>query len=260
MAYAVSTPVFEGPFDLLLHLVNREEVDIHEISLSGIIEGFVAEVERMGKTDLDLSSEFLLIAAILVELKTRRLLPRPDGVEIDEDVALWEARDLLIARLLECKTFKDAARRLAALSDTAGRSVPRRCGPDERFADLTPDPLAGVTAERLRRAFLKAMTPRPVPRVDLSHVAAIKVSVTDTVEALLHDLPRAGRITFRRLTGQLADRIDVVIHFLALLELYKQSLVDLQQGETFGELVIVWVGGVLDEAALATASIDSYEG
>ena len=104
------------------------------------------------------------------------------------------------------------------------------------------------------------MTPRPVPRVDLSHVAAIKVSVTDTVEALLHDLPRAGRITFRRLTGELADRIDVVIHFLAVLELYKQSLIDLQQAETFGELLIVWVGGVLDDTAMATVAIDSYEG
>ena len=109
MAYAVTTPVFEGPFDLLLHLILQEEVDIHEVSLTRIIEAYLAELERMTELDLEVATEFLLIAATLIDLKARRLLPTRDDGELDEELALWEERDLLLARLLDCKTFKDVA-------------------------------------------------------------------------------------------------------------------------------------------------------
>ena len=142
----VQTPVFEGPFDLLLHLILREQVDIYEISLSTIVDAYLVELDRMTraktKLDLDLATEFLLIAATLVELKARRLLPGRDDVELDEELALWEGRDLLLAKLLECKTFKDAAKALTQMSDDAGRSFPRRAGLDEQFLSLTPDLLA----------------------------------------------------------------------------------------------------------------------
>jgi len=260
MAYAVSTPVFEGPFDLLLHLISNQQVDVHEISLTGIVEAYVAELEHLDDLDLDQSSEFLLIAAILIELKARRLLPRPEGVDIDDELALWEERDLLLARLLECKTFKDAAGSLAALAETAALSWPRRVGPDDRFAGLVPDLLAGINPERLKRAFLRATAPRPVQVVDLSHVTPIRLSVADAVLELCHELPRLGCVTFRRLTADLVERVDIVVHFLAVLELYKQGLVELDQLATFADLRITWTGAAPAAAGMAMAGADLYEG
>ena len=260
MAYAVSTPVFEGPFDLLLHLISNQQVDVHEVSLSAIVEAYVAELEHL-RLDLDQSSEFLLIAAILIELKAKRLLPRPEGVDLDDELALWEERDLLLARLLECKTFKDAAGSLAALAETAALSWPRRVGPDERFAGLVPDLLAGVNPERLKRAFERATAPKPTPVVDLSHVTPIRISVADAVLELCHELPRIGRVTFRRLTADLVERVDIVVHFLAVLELYKQGLIELDQAATFADLSITWAGATPVVAAdMAMAGADAYEG
>jgi segregation and condensation protein A len=260
----VQTPVFEGPFDLLLHLILREQVDIYEISLVTIVDAYLAELDRMtkadAKLDLDVATEFLLIAATLIELKARRLLPGRDDIELDEELALWEQRDVLLARLLECKTFKDAARVLTQLSDDAGRSFPRRAGLDERFLDLTPDLLANVKPNDLKAAFLRAMAPKPVPRVDLFHVTNIRASVTDAVAELLDELPRAKRITFRRLTASLMDRLEIVVRFLALLELFKQGLVDIDQPSAFGEIDIVWLGDERADEDLALASIDAYDG
>ena len=144
MAFAVATPVFEGPFDLLLHLILREQVDIYEVSLSRIVDAYLDEIERLQVVDLDIATEFLLIAATLVELKARRLLPGRDDIDLDDELALWEERDLLLARLLECKTFKDVAGVFSRLADDADRSFPRTAGPDERFDELMPDLLEGV--------------------------------------------------------------------------------------------------------------------
>ncbi|HRE02264.1 MAG TPA: segregation/condensation protein A, partial [Ilumatobacteraceae bacterium] len=119
MAYDVSTPVFEGPFDLLLHLILREQVDIYEISLTRIVNAYLEEVDKLQSVDLDLATEFLLIASTLVELKARRLLPGRADVDLDDEFALWEERDLLLARLLECKTFKDVATIFGRLADEA---------------------------------------------------------------------------------------------------------------------------------------------
>jgi segregation and condensation protein A len=165
--YEVQTPVFEGPFDLLLHLILREQVDLYELRLTVIVDAYIGELERLEQMDLDRATEFLLIAATLVELKSKRLLPGDDDIDLDEELALWEERDLLLARLLECKTFKDAAVALAVLAEDAGRSFPRTVGPDERFAGLAPDLLASTTPEQLRDAFLRAVAPKPVPRVEL---------------------------------------------------------------------------------------------
>ena len=159
----VQTPVFEGPFDLLLHLILREQVDIYEISLLTIIDGYLAELDRMRQADasfdLDTATEFLLIAATLVELKARRLLPGRDDIDLDDELALWEERDLLLARLLECKTFKDASGALQRLAEVAERSYARRAGMEERYLSLTPDLMEGVTPEKVRKAYLKAITP-----------------------------------------------------------------------------------------------------
>ncbi len=255
----VSTPVYEGPFDLLLHLILREQVDIYEVSLSHIVDAYLVEIERLQHLDLDMATEFLLIAATLVELKARRLLPGRHDVDLDDELALWEERDLLLARLLECKTFKDVAGAFSRLADEADLCVGRQVGPDERFADLVPDLLEGVTGRRLHSAYLRAVTPRTVPRIDLFHVAPVRASVADALEELLDELPRVGRISFRRLTGGLVERLDVIVRFLALLELFKQGLVDLDQGERFGDIDIVWTAG-RESVAAGSIVLDEYDG
>jgi segregation and condensation protein A len=232
--------------------------------LSSVVDRYLIEIEQIQALDLDVATEFLLIAATLVELKAKRLLPGDDDIDLDEELALWEERDLLLARLLECKTFKDAALALAVLAEDAGRSYPRTAGLEERYLALAPDLLAGVTPEHLHAAFLRATAPKPVPRVELEHVAPIRASVTDAVEELLDELPRIGRISFRRLTGSLVEKLEVVIRFLAVLELFKQGLVELDQATNFGELTISWIGGDGDPSGGAwmgaLAGVDTYDG
>ncbi len=259
MGFTVSTEVFEGPFDLLLHLIVDDKVDIYEVNLSHIVDAYLAEIERMDRCDLEVATEFLLIAATLVELKCRRLLPDDPRIDLDDELALWEERDLLLARLLECKTFKDAARVLDSLAELAAKVHGRSVGPDERFDQVTPDPMAMVTPEKLRRAFLRAATAKPTPEVSLAHVANISVTVSATIENLCGELPALGPVSFRRLTRFATERIEVVVHFLAVLELYKQGFVELDQHETFGDIIVEWVGSA-DDAALAVVGADRYEG
>lgn len=258
MAVDVSTPVFEGPFDLLLHLILKEQVDIYEVDLARIVDAYLHEIEAMQSLDLDVATEFLLIAATLVELKARRLLPGREDVDLDEELALWEERDLLLARLLECKTFKDVGRVFGSLADEADRSFARAVGPDERFAELMPDLLEGVRPKHVHSAYVRATTPKPEPKVDLFHVGVIKANVADALAELVDELPRVRRITFRRLTSDLVDRIEIIVRFLALLELFKQGYLEIEQSEKFGDIDIVWIG---DEAvSVGAILIDDYEG
>jgi segregation and condensation protein A len=259
MGYAVQTPVFEGPFDLLLHLILREQVDLYDITLSTIVDAYLSELSKMETLDLEVATEFLLIAATLVELKTKRLLPGDEDVDVDEDLSLWEERDLLLAKLLECKTFKDAANTLAGLHAAASRSVARTVGPDDRFWELAPDMLEGVDGDQLLAAYQRAITPRPTPTIDLFHVAPIRASVIDAVADLCVELPRRGRVSFRELTASLVDRLEVVVNFLAILELFKQGLVDLRQPVTFGDIEIVWTAHGL-VGADALEAVDAYDG
>ncbi len=267
MPYAVQTSVFEGPFDLLLHLILREQVDLYDVSLHTIIDAYLNELEHMmenvedplgGGVDLDVATEFLLIAATLIELKTRRLLPASDDGDLDDELAIWEERDLLLARLLECKTFKNAANAMRGVANDAGLSFPRTAGPEERFHELAPDLLAGLVPNDLRRAFLKAIAPKPVARIDTDHIAPIRATVTDAVVELLEELPRVGRITFRSLTDALVERLEVVVRFLAVLELFKSGHIELDQITNFGDIVILWVGEA-DDRPLELA-VDTYEG
>jgi segregation and condensation protein A len=245
--YTVSTPVFEGPFDLLLHLITKEQVDLWEVSVSAIVDAYVATLEEMrAGLDLETATEFLLIAAVLLELKTRRLLPGRDEVEPEEELALWEERDLLLARLLEAKTFKDAAASLLRQLDSAGLSFPRVAGLEERFAGLVPDLLEGVSPQRLRAAYLRAVTPAPVPTVTLDHVAPIRTSVAEAVTELAERLPRLGRATFRALVDGIDERVEVIVRFLAVLELVKQGRAEVDQAGTFAELHVWWLAEPAD--------------
>jgi len=259
MAFEVATPVYDGPFDLLLHLILKEEVDIHEVSLTRIVEAYLEEIQRMQMLDLDVATEFLLIASTLVELKTRRLLPGREDMDLDEELALWSERDLLLARLLDCKTFKDVASVFSQLTERASLSFPRRSGPDERFAELLPDMLDGVTPVRLQRAYLRVTQPKAPTSIDLFHVAPIRASVADALMEMLDTLPKLGKVTFRQITEAIYDRIEVVVRFLAILELYKQGRVKLEQSDRFGEIEVQWIAGD-DTGFEAVLQIDDYEG
>lgn len=255
MGYAVVTPVFEGPFDLLLHLIVRQEVDLWEIDLSMIVDAYLASVEDIGRLDLDVATEFLLIAATLVELKARRLLPAPEAIDLDEELARWEHRDYLLARLLECKTFQDAAQALHGRMRDAARSWPRVAGPEEPFASQSPDPLERVTLGQLAAAAQRALTPPAVSTVsaDADHVAPIRISVREAVETVLALLSASEPVAFRDLARGARNRLEVIVRFLACLELYKQGMVDLEQFEQFGDLrVRVLAPGERAEVDLAS--------
>ena len=259
VAIDVATPVYEGPFDLLLHLILREEVDIHEISLSTIVDAYLQELSRMQELDLDVATEFLLIAATLVELKARRLLPGKENVDLDDDLALWEERDMLLARLLECKTFKDVARILSRYVDDADRTYGRLAGPEEHFAAMSPDPLEGISIAKLQAGFVRAITPRAELSLDLFHVSPIRFTVAEAVNGLMTSLPSLGGMTFRQMVRDLVERLDIIVHFLAILEMYKQGYVEIDQTDKLGDIHVEWTGRgpeLGDEAM----QIDDYEG
>jgi segregation and condensation protein A len=269
VAYSVSTPSFEGPIDLLLHLVSSHEVDILDIPLLPVIDGFVSALAaQREQIDFNQLSEFLLVAAILIELKSQKLLPGREGADEDEDLVGWEERDLLLARLLECRAYAAAADVFVALAEQASRSIPREVGLDDDFVVHAPDLLAGITPDDLAQAYLRGSAERPVPRVDLSHVTVDTLSVSEAVSDLIA-VPDAERATsFRSLVEGCRTRIEVIVRFLALLELCKMGRVTLGQGATFGDLAISWVTtDALAEvssgrglAELDGYAIDDYEG
>jgi segregation and condensation protein A len=259
VSVAVETPVFQGPFDLLLHLILQEEVDLYEVHLADIVDAYLDQLRRMESMDLEVATEFVLIAATLIELKSKRLLPDDGDVDLDDELALWEERDLLLSRLVECKTFKDAAVAMATIASEAGRSYPRTAGVEDRFLGLLPDLLENTTADDLRAAFVRAVAPKPVPRVEVDHIHQIRITVTDAVVELLDELPRVGRATFAELTAPFVERIEVIVRFLAVLELYKQGWIDIEAPRTVGELTVVWLGED-DVDAEDLAFVDAYDG
>jgi len=263
VTYVVTTPVFSGPIELLLNLVSSHEVDILEVELAPVVDAFVREVlNAQGDLPLEQLSEFLLVAAILLEMKSRRLLPGPDHVDGDEDLVGWEERDLLLARLLELRAYAAAADLFVGLLDQAGKSLPRVTGLDEGFVVQPPDLLAGVTPDQLARAYERATEEQPTAIVDLSHVTVDAVSVAETVAVLARDLPSRGSVSFRSLVEGIATRIEIIVHFLAVLELCKLGRVSLGQGVTFGDLQIAWIGDAPGDEAIESGDleVDDYDG
>lgn len=272
MPYEVQTPIFEGPFDLLLHLILEQEVDLYQLNLFTIVDRYLAEVHKMVGLDLDVATEFLLIASTLVELKTRWLLPKADKT-VEEDWAIWEERDLLLARLVENRTFKGAAGLFVDMMQLASRSWPRTAGMEEQFVELAPT-IASIKPEALSNALLRALTPRSTPRLDLSHLAPIRVTVREAVDDILARLRRAasGKATFAELTGHFTERIQVVVRFLALLELYKAGAIDLEQAENFGMIEVVLIdsdayptfdrvtGRGLGPEVMTQETVETYDG
>jgi segregation and condensation protein A len=252
MGYEVQTPVFAGPFDLLLDLILKQEVDLWEVSLATIVDAYLTELDRYESLDLEIATEFLLIAATLVELKTRRLLPGPSDLDLDEELLRFEERDLLLARLLECKTFQDAATALVTLMRRADRSLARQAGPEEPFRSMVPDPLSRVRPERLRDAARRVLSARPVERVDTEHIAPIRASVAEAITVVLARLPADRAVSFRELAADAVSRLDAIVRFLAVLELFKQGIVDVEQIENFGVLAVRRIADAeLDAASVA---------
>jgi segregation and condensation protein A len=256
MSYQVRTEVFEGPFDLLLHLIAKRELDIYDVSLAAITEEYLAHLKQMQEElDLEVATEFLVVAATLIEIKASRLLPGPPRDDDELDVS---DRDLLIARLLEYRAFKDAAAKLAdALSVNEG-FVPRTAGPGEEFAKITPDLMARVSAKRFAEIAARVLTPRTVPHVDFSHIAPIRISVAEAIENVRAALQQRKRVTFRDLTRDvIADRLHVIVRFLAVLELVKRGEADVAQTGSFGEIEVSWLGERADSRVIA---LDEYDG
>ncbi|GFJ76486.1 hypothetical protein Phou_006660 [Phytohabitans houttuyneae] len=206
--------------------------------------------------DLDEASEFLIIAATLLDLKAARLLPAAQ-VEDEEDLALLEARDLLFARLLQYKAFKEAAAHIAVMETAGARRYPRAVALEPRYADALPDLVLGIGPERLLRLAIKALTPKPVPVVSIAHVHDVKVSVREHAALLRDRLRVAGTATFRVLCADCQSTLEVVARFLALLELYREGLVGFAQVQALGELTVRWTGG--DDVG-GDLEIDEYAG
>ncbi len=240
--FRVRLDVFEGPFDLLLGLIAKHRLDVTEIALATVTDDFVAHVKaRGGDWDLEETSEFLLIAATLLDLKAARLLPSAE-VEDDDDLALLEARDLLFARLLQYRAFKKVAAAFSERLHEQARLVPRAAALEPDLAALLPELVLGITPEQLAAIAARAMAPKPVPTVTLDHLHAPVVSVREQAAVLVDRLRRTRTATFRSLIGDAGATVVVVARFLAILELFREGVVAFEQATPLGELTVAWTG------------------
>ncbi|MHB1016808.1 MAG: segregation and condensation protein A [Coriobacteriia bacterium] len=244
MSYRVKTEGFEGPFDLLLQLVAKQKVDIAELSLTDITDQYLAEVDRMQDLDLDVASDFLVVAATLLEIKAASLLPRDEPVDMLEfdDMTPEEARDLLIARLLAYKQFKNAAAELSGRHESEALMHPRAAGLEEPFLKLMPDYLEGVTLHGLAVLCADLLHKREVFLLEADHVAAAPISLELHVESVARLMRSRKRSTFRELIAGDGSVEELVVTFLAILELYKRGLVKLEQSDLFEDIEIVGIG------------------
>jgi segregation and condensation protein A len=251
MAYEVKLEVFEGPIDLLLHLITRRRVDIYDVSLATITEEYLAAIADADSLDLETATGFLVVAATLLELKSARLLPsrRPDEVE----AALLEERDLLLARLVECATYREAGLYLGVALKRGEAWRPRDVSLEPQFVNLAPDLLAHLGPDDLRRAAEVVLQPKSQPVLDTSHVAPFVASVRDAIVEIAGHLAGGRPASFEALCGPGHGRIEVVVRFLALLELFKAGAVELEQSERFGDIRAVWTGGASMEDVIAGA-------
>ncbi|MFE6127306.1 segregation/condensation protein A [Streptomyces sp. NPDC056437] len=245
---------FEGPFDLLLQLIAKHKLDVTEVALSKVTDEFMTYIRAMGNDwDLDQTTEFLVVAATLLDLKAARLLPSAE-VEDEADLALLEARDLLFARLLQYRAYKQIAEIFSVRLDAESRRYPRTVGLEAHHAELLPDVVISIGPEGFARLAVKAMQPKPRPQVYVDHIHAPLVSVREQGEIVVALLKERGQVSFRELADDAADTLTVVARFLALLELYRDKAVVLDQEDALGELLVTWTGG--DAEATVTDEFD----
>jgi segregation and condensation protein A len=247
--FEVHLDIFEGPFDLLLGLISKHKLDITEVALSQVTDEFIAYIRsRADRWDLDQASYFLLVAATLLDLKAARLLPAGE-VEDEEDLALLEARDLLFARLLQYRAYKEAAAVFAGRMAAQGRRFARRVPVEPRFAGLLPEVLLGLGPAEFARIAAIALAPRPAPVVSTAHIHTPRTTVREQVAILESRLRDLGRATFGFLTSDCAGTYEIVARFLAVLEMYREGNVTVEQAEPLGELHVTWRPGAEGRAA-----------
>ncbi|MFD7436693.1 segregation and condensation protein A [Streptomyces sp. NPDC059861] len=247
---------FEGPFDLLLQLISKHKLDVTEVALSKVTDEFMAHIRAMGpEWDLDETTEFLVVAATLLDLKAARLLPAAE-VEDEADLALLEARDLLFARLLQYRAYKHVADIFNNRLDEEARRYPRTVGLEPQHAELLPEVVISIGPEGFAKLAVKAMQPKPRPQVYVDHIHAPLVSVQEQAGIVVARLKELGEASFRSLVEDTDDTLTVVARFLALLELYREKAVALEQETALGELLVRWTGGEQDAAPMVTDEFD----
>lgn len=245
---------FTGPFDLLLHLISRHELDVTTVALSRVTDEFIAFVKAAGEVwDLERISAFLVVAATLLDLKAARLLPGGEVTE-PEDLAALEARDLLFARLLQYRAFRRLATWIDERIIEADRTHWRPGGLEDRFRAVLPEVELPIDATALAHLAAAALTPKPAPRVETGHLHGARVSVVEQSGQVARRLREAGSLTFRALVEG-CDRLTVVVRFLAVLELFRSGQVAFEQAAALGELHVRWTGG--EETELP--EVDEYE-
>ncbi|WP_328316725.1 segregation and condensation protein A [Streptomyces sp. NBC_00388] len=241
--FTVRLSNFEGPFDLLLQLISKHKLDITEIALSKVTDEFMSHIRAMGaQWDLDQTTEFLVVAATLLDLKAARLLPAAE-IEDEADLALLEARDLLFARLLQYRAYKRVADIFSDRLEAEGKRYPRTVGLEPHHAALLPEVVISIGAERFAQLAVKAMQPKARPQIYVDHIHAPLVSVQEQAAIVMARLRTCAEVSFHTLTEDAPDTLTVVARFLALLELYREKAVALEQPEALGELLVRWTGG-----------------
>jgi segregation and condensation protein A len=254
--FEVHLDVFEGPFDLLLALISKHKLDITEIALSSVTDEFIGYIRaRADGWDLDQASYFLVVAATLLDLKAARLLPAGE-VDDEEDLALLEARDLLFARLLQYRAYKEAAAILASRMAAAGRRFPRRVPMEPRFVELLPEVLLGLGPAEFAAIAARTLAPKRPPVVSTEHLHVPLTSVREQVSLLTGRLQRLRRATFRQLTADSAGTYEVIARFLAILELYRRGRVSLDQVAPLGDLYVSWIAPGEDEGEASEQKAD----
>ena len=255
-AFSLKLDNFDGPFDLLLTLIGNRKLDVTELALSEVTGEFIRYVSKLDDAgSIDKASEFIVVAATLLDLKIASLLPAGDVVD-REDVALLEARDLLFARLLQYRAFKEASKWLSARLDAETGRHARQVKLERKYVERTPELVWTLTPEDFAALALLAMTPREIPTVGLDHLHAPLVSIREQAAEIVAQLRGAGSLTFRELVAGAASRGVVVARFLAALELYRRSAVTFEQVEPLGELTITWSGRDFEDESLATLGAD----
>lgn len=234
MSYNIKTEVFEGPFDLLVSLVNRRQVDVMSISLTAIVNDYLSYLERMREMDMEITSEFLLLAGSLIAIKARMLLPAGPDDEDDDD--LFEERDQLLSRLLASLTFKDVAALLSHRMERAGRKMARNAGLDRPLPDSRPPPLPAVTARQLAAAAVRALAPAPEP--DLDHLEMDLPSVEEALEDMRIRVMAEAASTFDQLVEHCTRRTEVAAYFLAMLELARLGAISVSQTDRFSDIAV----------------------
>ena len=254
--FAVSLSNFEGPFDLLLTLISKHEMNITEISLSKVTDEFISYLKDLDDAEeLEQASEFLVIAATLLDLKIAGLLPKGEVVDA-EDVALLEARDLLFARLLQYRAFKEVATWFNTALNLESSRIPRDVRMEERFKNQQPELVWSLSKEDFARLAEETMRPREIPMVGITHLHASRVSIREQAGAVVELLRKKGSLTFFEVIREVKDRAIVVARFLAVLELYRMNALVFEQDTPLGDLLLTWRDNDFDDEKLATLGAD----